>query len=158
MSVPSAGANLQYSETDIAVNAATGWTDLGCILDIERSGMTLGITTEEGCLSSAVNSPALTIRKSPGSVDNGTITFTLEFTGAAFDRVNDYRVAATKVYLRVIDPDTRNSSGVLQPATCSLEKVYGWFSEIGKTSPAGGGRITCSVTFTVDTSTYTPKA
>lgn len=157
MSVSSAGFNLQYSTTDIAVNAGSGWADLGCILSAERNGQTLEINEEQGCLSEAVNSPAIPVHKTAGSTNEGTVTFELEFTGADKDRINDWRLAATKIWLRAVEPDTRNSSGVLQPATCSLEKLYGWFTEIGTTYPAGGNRITCSVTFTVDTATYTPK-
>lgn len=157
MSVSSAGANLYFSATDIAVDASSGWTSLGCILSIERSGQTLEISTEQGCLSDAVNSPAVPVHKTPGSTDEGTITAELEFDGANYDRVNDLRKAATKTYFRVLDPDTRNSSGVLQVATSSLEKTYGWVTDVSKTSPAGGGRMTFSVTITVDTATYTPK-
>lgn len=157
MSVSSAGANLQYSATDIAVNAVTGWTNVGCILSLERGPSTLEIGTDQGCLSDAINAPVVPVHKTAGATDEGQIDLTLEFTGATYDLLNDLRKAGTQTYFRVVDPDTRNSSGVLQPATCSLEKVFGWVTSISKSSPEGGGRMTISCTITVETSTYTPK-
>lgn len=155
MSVSSAGTQLDYSATDIALDAV-GWTNLLCILDLDRDGPELEIDVQDGCLNSATSSPTVAKHKTTKSVDQGTVTGTAMFDGDKYAFARGLVEAGTKTYFRVIDPDNRNSSGVLQIADCSGEKIHGWLTKVGKAHPAGGGRMTATFTITVDTGVYTP--
>lgn len=153
MSTSSAGTKLYYSLTDIAHDAG-GWTEIGCILDANRSS-TLNINTEDGCLSEAVNAPAVPKQKSLSGYDAGQLQLNLEFAKADYNTLLGFHKNGTKVYWKFIDPTERDSSGVLQPDDCPREKIVGWVTSVAKAHPAGGSRMTADITIEADEATYT---
>lgn len=159
MSVSSAGTQLDYSATDILVTALTGWDNIGCILSVDRDGITLEMDDQEGCLSSAITSPVVSKHKTPKAVDQGEISGELTFDAAKYDALRTILTTAKKGFWRLVDPDNRDpDTGVLTIVGSSVEKVSGWLTKLSKAHQAGGGRMTCKFTITVDTSTYTKKA
>lgn len=159
MSVSSAGTQLDYSATDILITALTGWDNIGCILSVDRDGITLEMDDQEGCLSSAITSPVVSKHKTPKAVDQGEISGEISFDAAKYAAIRTMLVTAKKGYWRLVDPDNRDpDTGVLTVVGSSTEKVFGWMTKLSKAHPAGGGRMTAKFTITVDTSAYTPKA
>lgn len=154
MSISSAGTILYYSTTDIAHDAG-GWTAIGCILDADRSNQQLGIETQDGCLSDAVSSPAVSKHKTPNGYDPGQLSLNLEFVVADYNTLLGWCKNATKLYFRFLDPNIRDAAGALTVASSAREKIHGWVTEVGKAHPAGGGRMTSPVTIEVDNGVYT---
>lgn len=154
----SAGTQIDFSATDIALSSPSGWTRIGCILDAERDGIALEIEEQEGCLNDAVASPVMTMHKTTKSVNEGKLSGTIDFNANDYAALRTRLRAGTKGYYRFVDPDNRDPvTGALTITTSSAEKIFGWVTELGKSHPAGGGRVTAKFTLTVDTSTYVPK-
>lgn len=154
MSISSAGTKLYYSTTDIAHDAG-GWTEIGCILDANRSNQQLTVNSEDGCLSEAVSTPAVPKHKSLGGWDAGQLTLNLEFVVADYSTLLTWNKNGTKLWFKFLDPNIRDAAGALTLTSSAREKIYGWVTNVGKAHPAGGGRMTSDVTIEADSAVYT---